>query len=453
MVAVRPHPLSTRLDLTLRGLACALLAGAVLLLLVSPTAAEGRVVGARGPAPAAALTLSPAELEATLREGERLLAQGETSAALDLLTPLDGAGHHDAQWLLGRAWAGHARQLADGGASFDDVVYFHELALAAWEAALDLALPGDTRVAVDALTLRLYDLGDAEGALALADRILDSNPDSGEVLLLRGCAGGHASWAVAASGDDLGAADLRARAAADLTAAAGALEDRRPEPHVQLSWLALQEPGDDALPRALEHAVAAAARGVPGSLVDVLSVSAARGALPELAAAALALDETAPDHLAGTLAARKDGRALAEHASFAVVSAEVVPLPRARALHATLTRAVRDSALLWNNHALLCRDTGRYEEAYDAYRRALELTGPDPRLLNDTALVLHYHLMGDDPEKREAAERMYEEAIALAVSALESGELRDDAARDDLELALRDARDNLAKLRGALGRR
>lgn len=71
-----------------------------------------------------------------------------------------------------------------------------------------------------------------------------------------------------------------------------------------------------------------------------------------------------------------------------------------------------DTADAWNNWALLCRDTGRPQDSLLGYRRALEKEPDSPQLLNDTAVILHYHV-GDAAALQEAR-AMYQRAIAEA---------------------------------------
>jgi tetratricopeptide (TPR) repeat protein len=103
---------------------------------------------------------------------------------------------------------------------------------------------------------------------------------------------------------------------------------------------------------------------------------------------------------------------------------------------------LRDSAEAWNNYAFLCRETGKFEDAWRGYERALRVER-SPQILNDGALILQYHL--PTPTNLQKARTMYEEAIALAQKQLaEGGMPRDEIART--RTALRDARANLAKL-------
>lgn len=117
-------------------------------------------------------------------------------------------------------------------------------------------------------------------------------------------------------------------------------------------------------------------------------------------------------------------------------------LPASSALNHVLA-LVENSAQAWNNYAFLCREAGSHQESLVAYERALELEPDSPQLLNDTAVILHYHLVSDENRKR--AQQMYEQAVALAQKQLASNTL-DDAGKARVEQALKDARANLAKM-------
>ncbi len=95
----------------------------------------------------------------------------------------------------------------------------------------------------------------------------------------------------------------------------------------------------------------------------------------------------------------------------------------------------------WNNYAFLCRETGKYEEAWRAYQKALALSPKDPQLLNDGALILQYHLHRDLAKART----MYLQAIRFGQEILASkkaGKEEKKRARG----AIRDAKGNLAKM-------
>lgn len=102
-----------------------------------------------------------------------------------------------------------------------------------------------------------------------------------------------------------------------------------------------------------------------------------------------------------------------------------------------------DSADAWNNRALLCRDTGKFPEALDAYERALKKEPDSPQLLNDCAVILHYHLKS--AENLAKARTMYERAIQLAEKQLANTTIPAEL-RERTQQALTDARANLAEL-------
>lgn len=109
----------------------------------------------------------------------------------------------------------------------------------------------------------------------------------------------------------------------------------------------------------------------------------------------------------------------------------------------------------WNNLALFRRDLGAslagkdpdravrlWNGALDAYRHAADLQPEDPQVLNDMAVILHYYLQKDDAEATD----LYERAVVLAEGILDSA-LDRSSEIQRIETALRDARNNLAKLK------
>lgn len=112
----------------------------------------------------------------------------------------------------------------------------------------------------------------------------------------------------------------------------------------------------------------------------------------------------------------------------------------------SLARVVAEAAITnaddWNNYAFFCRETSEYEDAYEAYSKALELTPNSPRLLNDAALILQYHL----GREIEYAADLYERAILQARLQLEDDAVPS-AAKLEAADASRDAENNLKMLR------
>jgi hypothetical protein len=121
----------------------------------------------------------------------------------------------------------------------------------------------------------------------------------------------------------------------------------------------------------------------------------------------------------------------------------------------------------WNNLGLFLRDEGErleleafqaklpepdaavtdplYERALAAYERALELSPDDPQLLNDTALMLIYHVGPDFPR----AQTMFERAIALIGEHLADPALGPED-RQRFEQSKTDAEENLQRVRDHL---
>lgn len=86
-------------------------------------------------------------------------------------------------------------------------------------------------------------------------------------------------------------------------------------------------------------------------------------------------------------------------------------IPNSRDLN-HVTACLKDSADAWNNHAFLCRETGKFARAFTSYQYAIQKEPDSPQLWNDGGVVLQYHLA--TPENLKKARTMYEKAIELA---------------------------------------
>jgi tetratricopeptide (TPR) repeat protein len=104
---------------------------------------------------------------------------------------------------------------------------------------------------------------------------------------------------------------------------------------------------------------------------------------------------------------------------------------------------LKDSADAWNNHAFLCRETGRFPDAWSSYQNALLKEPDSPQLLNDAAVILQYHMTS--PENLKKARGMYERAVQLAGKLLADVNTTG-ALRERIEQAKADATSNLAEL-------
>ncbi len=110
---------------------------------------------------------------------------------------------------------------------------------------------------------------------------------------------------------------------------------------------------------------------------------------------------------------------------------------------ALITYSVDD----WNNYALLCRDTRKYQESLLAYEQALEVAPNSGQILNDLAVVLHYHL--DTPANLQRAVQCYERALVETQRVLDSDDASD-AERELARIGHRDAGNNLRLLKKKL---
>jgi len=105
-----------------------------------------------------------------------------------------------------------------------------------------------------------------------------------------------------------------------------------------------------------------------------------------------------------------------------------------------------DRAEWWNNYAFFCRETGQYEQSYAAYSRCIELAPENARWVNDTGLILLYHLDRD----LDHAQELFQRAVRLGQEACDNPFASDDSRRENF-LAYTDAMLNLAQLHAQRG--
>ena len=107
-----------------------------------------------------------------------------------------------------------------------------------------------------------------------------------------------------------------------------------------------------------------------------------------------------------------------------------------------ITTCKPDDVEAWNNLGVMYRDFGQAEKSLPAYKRAAELSPEDPQVLNDWAVIYHYYLKTEDKKAKD----LYQQSIDLANTILKQPGLSDEA-RQRMRIALRDATNNLAKLK------
>jgi len=374
--------------------------------------------------------------------GDALVASGRPDEAVEILSPIAVDGDHDGLLAMGNSFNAYAQHMASKGRPSGDIGFAYDESRGYLERAAGTAPAGDTRAATALGNIELYVLGDHEAAMKRAAFLISKNEADGEALLLRGCAGLYASIAAGKTGNEEAADAARLASVDDLLAAKDALPGDRVEPWVQLTWLyeVMDRP---------EAAVGAAV-----AVVD-RTPDANFGTLYHLARRYSTERRFGPASRALAVMAKADSKMLAEWIVYDEdrISAqrelswsvgELFAQNRFRSAYEVLsaiTMTEPSDADVWNNYALASREVREYEQSARAYRRALKLDPQNPRLMNDTALVLHYYLKTD---LGEAAE-LYEQAHERAKEMLEAEDLSAED-RAFLQEVERDAKNNLTKL-------
>lgn len=381
------------------------------------------------------------ERDVRLLLADAQLASGRPDAAVETLAPVAVGADHDALLAMGLAFKAYAEQMTTQRRSNDDVGFAYDEARAYLGLAADAASASDGRAATALGNIELYVVGDHDAALQLASALLERISQDGEALLLRGCAGLFASIAKAEAGDEEAAKKARRAAVDDLLAANASLPKDRVDPWVQLAWLYEVMDQPDA---AVGAAVTVIKRSPEASFKTIYHLarrySSERRFGP--ASEALAAMTRADSELLGKwIVAEADRTVAAVELSWAVMPLLDRSPDMAREVLAALVAVYPKNADIWNNYAFVCRDTRKLDESIKAYRQALKIEPDNPRLMNDTALILHYYLKQDLPEAAE----LYEQAAEIAKQRLEAEGL-DAEQRAMLEEVLRDAKNNLTKL-------
>lgn len=219
-------------------------------------------------------------------------------------------------------------------------------------------------------------------------------------------------------------------------------EDAMPELSAVLTWYRAQAHYDARSWQAARAGFESAMKERPDFLVTHYYLMQAAYWMNDVAAAAKhAADfaEEAPKRFADMI--RADQQTTAVLRGMAQQAWDGQRMKECRELNRVLAYA-SNTVDDWNNYALLCRDTGKYQESFDAYEHALKLE-QSPQLYNDAAVILQYHL--STAENLDIARGYYERAIAMAEAMLARDDLPKDV-RERTQIALRDANMNSRRL-------
>jgi tetratricopeptide (TPR) repeat protein len=369
------------------------------------------------------------------------LAEGLHQEAVDTLTSATDPDA-DLQLQTGRAFKAWGDALAARRARPDDVGFAYDEARGWLALAAEAAPAGDTRAAVELGFLELYLAHDADAARTRADGLLQVDPKNGEALLLRGCAGLMVSIRDVDAGEEQAAAVTRGRAIEDLVAATKQLPETRVEPWVQLAWL-YEADGQGRKAAQAAGAVLERAEGADiGTLYHLARRYVAEAAWDAAGEALSQMARRRPAELTARLRAEADTTDVARSLGWAASGLiDAGRIEAARDALAAVVAAEPQDGDIWNNYGFLCRETRQFDKAYEAYETSLSFQPDDPRMLNDTGIVLHYYLHRD----YDRAADLYARAVEMADAALADEELSDER-RAELELARTDAKRNLEKL-------
>ena len=380
--------------------------------------------------------------EARLLLCEAQIKAGDPDQAVETITPLAEGGDYDVLLATGRAYKAWAESMQRQERSGDDVGFAFDEARSYLEQASKKASRGQSAAAIELGNLELYTLGEHESALKRADKLLDADSGDAEARLLRGQALLWVSIDTAQGGDEEQAKKLRQDAIADLQAAEKALPKTRPEPWAQLAWL-YETDGQPG--KAVEAASKALERTPKGSIATLFHLALRYANERNYAVASTALQamvKADAAQVASAIRAEKDPTAAAVALTWAVTplleAQQAVP---ARECLAAIVASKPQSVDPWNNYALVCRETQKFDEAFDAYQQALLIEPDSARLHNDAGVILHYYLHRD----YDKAQEYYEKAVELADAALAKTDL-DEATRTETQTARDDAVNNLKKL-------
>ncbi len=400
------------------------------------------------------LAADEGDLEAHLLRAEIQLASNAPESVLDDLDPLAGIGESRVLVLLGRAYEAIGRRLQEGNASNADVDYFLGEAMAYFQEAADLSGTGSVEGATRAGYLALFSFNDWRAALARADASLERAVEDPELLMLRGYAKSY-EFLEASRGDDEPTAQAAWDAAVeDLVVSARLLGEASSDAHWQLSWLYEEAARPaDAVEAALAHMQVTPAMDI--SRVYALAKRySAEGSFAASEAALIALIERDAEELGNWLASEPNPTETAVQLGWSIGPAvQQGRIEVAREVLRPLLSVNPANSDIWNNFGLLCRDTGvaaersgdtdaadeLYATSYAAYEKSLGFDPENPQIMNDTALVMQYHLKTN----MARAKQLYRQAIVNAEKLIDDGD-----ERSEIRIALRDARNNLALLEG-----
>lgn len=347
---------------------------------------------------------------------------------------------------LGHAYLKQADKLAADGASQEAIDEALFIARDNLESAVANSSNGGAPVWELGQVL-LYRFGELDAALDLCEQALTANANDGEALLLRGAAGAYVYWNASSAGDTGGANEAWNAAVTDLERANSLLASDRVEPLGQLVWFYQAQDISNKAVDAARQIIARQPNPDFGVLFGLAVTYRDQGKLEPSGKALEAIVSTSARGLTDLIRASDDPTGVASR-----LAGSIHPYYQrgdkatCRSILAAIVAAEPTDADVWDNYAVICQETSRYDDAVMAYEKELLLTPENPRVYNDLGAIYQHFLRRDNDKAKE----LYEKCIALADEQLAMIDLPP-AAKEHAAEAKRIAQDNMRSLTPAGG--
>jgi tetratricopeptide (TPR) repeat protein len=343
-----------------------------------------------------------------------LIAEGDPSAAIEVLDEVDSELESmEIALANGRAYFAMANQIDGQGAAQEDI-RMTRLDGQTWvEKAVELAPLGDTTALVELGTVALYQFRDSARAMDIASGALADAPDDAELLNLRGNAGVYVYWDADQAGDVPRAKGAWEMAVGDLKAAIKLLPRERTDTWGRLSWLyEAEHKGELAVDAAMEILD----RAPETNFDEIYRLAKKYSVERNWKAAGKAMEKMV------SLSAREISTRLRQEPTEELPQlatnmgnsidpfVQVNDRATARAILKAILAADPVAPDVWHNYAVMCEETSRFEDAFTAYERLIEIDGENPRAYNDLGALLHHRLNRD----LDRAQDLYQKCIDLA---------------------------------------
>jgi len=339
------------------------------------------------------------------------LIQRDPEQALDTLSGLDPDQDHDVSLLLGQAYDLSIDQLYSQGAAQDSIDAAFDAAQANLERAFELRPIDDSSAVWHLGRYYLYRNNWTTDAIDLANEALDDMPDDGEAFLLRGAASAFTYWEAFQNDNVDVANEIWQQAVDDLTQANELLSRDRIEPLGQLVWFYEVE-GDARKAVDAARSIADRTRAPDLSLLYRLALKYRRAKEFDPSGRALEkMVEISARSLTDMIRDEPDATATARLLTGSIDSFyRRGDRAACRSILSAIVASEPKDHWVWDQYAVICTETSRFEDAIMAYEKAIEIDPQNPRTYSDLGAIYQHSLQREPDKSRE----LYEKCIAIA---------------------------------------